>query len=284
MCNFYCFRYGSWKCPQPDNIALVTNCTKNRRMLSRATQRRGFGRILSNPYSSMLIIERSGVKCMGIQMSWFSNESAASAVIKKVKESAVNYKSNQKQQVKKISIKNSGFNMNVHSILGQTTLNAVEPQAVSSDKVTKVTKKSIEAVDFNNIKPEVAISYMYKAKEGNINLGVQHLVKGIKICATVDIRDKNIFDISCWAFDILKADNVASIEVFESMMMIYSKLGKVELAAALMVDFAAKGYAYTSYLLPTYIILLTKHGSDAQLEAGSHLYGTLKVCVDSIVF
>ena len=221
---------------------------------------------------------------MGIQMSWFSNESAASAVIKKVKESAVNYKSNQKQQVKKISIKNSGFNMNVHSILGQTTLNAVEPQAESSDKVTKVTKKSIEAVDFNNIKPEVAISYMYKAKEGNINLGVQHLVKGIKICATVDIRDKNIFDISCWAFDILKADNVASIEVFESMMMIYSKLGKVELAAALMVDFAAKGYAYTSYLLPTYIILLTKHGSDAQLEAGSHLYGTLKVCVDSIVF
>lgn len=99
---------------------------------------------------------------------------------------------------------------------------------------------------------------------------------GVHACV-VGRRDNETLEIARWAFDILHADKVASVETYEHMMSLYSKYTDARAASQLRGDFLQQGYTYTSYFLSTYIALSAKHCSDEEMADCVDLYSTLQV-------
>jgi hypothetical protein len=122
-----------------------------------------------------------------------------------------------------------------------------------------------------------AVQALQEARKGKMAVDVQYLMKGIEACSKVG-KDRSAFDVATWAFGILQADQVATVEVYESMMTLYAKFEEVPPAVQLMADFLLTGYHYTSNLLSTYVILLAKHAKDHVMVEQAGLYFSLKVC------
>lgn len=92
------------------------------------------------------------------------------------------------------------------------------------------------------------------------------------------MRDLKTFDLAYWAFGVLKSEKNATMEVFENMMYICSKYGRVDSAAELMRDFFAAGYTYTSYLLSTYLLVIANSGTQSEVnDLLEPLYVTYRV-------
>ena len=146
-------------------------------------------------------------------------------------------------------------------------------------KMSNITK-AIDSFTRNRFHTPGAVDALHKARMGNLKLNVQHLSSGILACGLSN-RDMKNFDLAYWAFNLLKADSVATIENFEAMMNICSKYGRVDSAADLMRDYFARGFTYTSYLLSTYIIIIANNGTPEEVQdLLQPLYSTYKVCND----
>ena len=169
-------------------------------------------------------------------------------------------------------ISNGGFMSATPQVNGQP----LSDKAVLEIKMLNITK-AIDSFTKNRSFTPAAVDALHKARMGNLKLEVQHLSNGILACG-LSSRDIKTFDLAYWAFNILKADSVATIENFEAMMNICSKYGRVESAADLMRDYFARGFTYTSYLLSTYIIIIANNGTPEEVHDLLHpLYSTYKV-------
>lgn len=120
------------------------------------------------------------------------------------------------------------------------------------------------------------IEALRTARAEGVPLNAQHLIAGINACV-VGKRDDNVLDLANWAFNILHADKIASIEVYEFMMNLCYKYNDLPRAAELHEGFLKQGYSYTSYFLSPYITLSAKSATDEQMGECLKLYEALKV-------
>jgi pentatricopeptide repeat protein len=99
---------------------------------------------------------------------------------------------------------------------------------------------------------------------------------GINACV-VTRYDDWVADIANWAFGILHADKVATVETYESMISLCSKYNDVTRAEQLREQFVQQGYTFTSHFLSCYINLVAKHGDDSHMEKCGEMYNILLV-------
>jgi hypothetical protein len=149
-------------------------------------------------------------------------------------------------------------------------------EAILQMKFVHITN-AIDSCRANKFNSPAAVEALSNARMANIKLGPEYLIQGIAACGS-SMRDLKTFDLAYWAFGVLKSEKTATMEVFENMMYICSKYGRVDSAAELMRDFFAAGYTYTSYLLSTYIILIANSGTQSEVsDLLEPLYVTYRV-------